>query len=65
MTALQLLKQRGPMTAENIAHALRLQPETVYAELVRADDAGKARINVVHLGDKRYCEWEAMDEVMA
>ena len=65
MTALQLLKQRGPMTAEDIAHALVRQPEAVYAELVRADDAGKARINVVHIGERRYCEWEAMDEVPA
>ena len=65
MIVLKLLRRRGPMTADAIANALQLQRETVYAALVRAEDAGKARINVVHLGEKRYCEWEAMDEVTA
>lgn len=65
MTAIELLQERGPMPAAHIAAVLRLQRETVYAALVRAEDAGKARINVVHIGERRYCEWEAMDEVTA
>jgi len=65
MTALDLLRQRGPMPAGEIARKLNLQLETVYAELVRASDQGKVRINVHHDRGRRVCEWEAMDEVQA
>jgi DNA-binding transcriptional regulator LsrR (DeoR family) len=53
------------MPAGEIARKLNLQLETVYAELVRASDQGKVRINVHHDRGRRVCEWEAMDEVQA
>ena len=58
MTALDLLRQRGPMPAEHIAAVLQVPEVDVYTELVRAYDKGAVRINPGR-------EWEAMDEVSA
>jgi hypothetical protein len=65
VTAIELLRQRGPMPALRIAQHLRLQPETVYGQLVRAFDKDQARVNVVYEGSRRTVEWEAMDEMPA
>ena len=62
MTALDLLRQRGPMPALHIAQALHVPIGDVYAELVKAETQGRVRINVHHYDKHNFCEWEAMDE---
>jgi len=57
MTALDLLRQRGPMPVAHIATVLQVPEVDVYTELVRAYDKGVVRINPGR-------EWEAMDEVV-
>lgn len=61
MSAIDFLRKKGPAEAQHIAEALRRALEDVYAELVRAEGAGKARVVVHHGGGGyRWCEWEAM-----
>ena len=65
MTAIEVLKQHGRMPAEHIAAWLRVPIVEVYAELVRANDAGLARVNCPFKGAPADREWEAMEEVPA
>jgi predicted ArsR family transcriptional regulator len=62
MSALQLLMQRGEMTAQQIADALGIEIERAYMELVRLDAAELVRVNVRYRGLKIYNTWEAMNE---
>ena len=55
MTALELLKDRGPMPAAHIAAVLEAPEVEVYVQLVRAYDRGEVRINPGR-------DWEAMED---
>jgi len=59
MTALDLLRQRGPMPAEHLAAVLQIPEEEVYVQLVRAYDAKRARIRTGSFKAQRV--WEAME----
>lgn len=62
MSALELLRQRGPMRAVDIAAALSKTVEDVYAELVPLEGRGEVRIELSYsgLGDP-VREWAALD----
>ena len=62
MTALQLLMQRGEMTAQQIADALGIEIERAYMELVRLDAAELVRVNVRWRGMRHINTWEALSE---
>ena len=60
MTPLDYLQSQGTATAKEIAAALRIPPEAVYLDLVRAEAKGHARVVVESYGHEtptRY--WQA------
>ena len=60
MTALEALRQYGPLEASVIAEIIGQAHEALYADLVAAEGSGAARVVVHHAGGQRWCEWEAI-----
>jgi len=61
MTAVDLLRQRGPMPVAHIATVLQVPEVDVYTELMRAYDAQLARPRKATLWLNPGRDWEAME----
>lgn len=65
MTAMEFLRDRGPMRARDIARATRRPAQDVYAELVSAEARGLAEIRCMDRRNQSAIRlWAARPEVL-